>query len=80
MYHALRELHTEEGKIVEPGFIPVSGFLPQDTGKLITFCAYPTSCLAFRREVAEQVLPILGDAEAASGRVYRTAGRAAGAR
>jgi glycosyltransferase involved in cell wall biosynthesis len=58
MYHALRELHTDEGKTVEPGFIPVSGFLPKEVRKLITFCAYPTSCLAFRREVAEQVLPI----------------------
>lgn len=57
-YHALKELHTDAGKILEPEFIPVSGFLPDDIRKLLTFCAYPTSCLAFRRSVAERVLPI----------------------
>ncbi len=58
IYHALRELHTDTGNAVEPGFVSVSGFLPDDVSKLVTFCAYPTSCLAFRRKVAERVLPI----------------------
>jgi glycosyltransferase involved in cell wall biosynthesis len=58
IYHALRDLHTDTGKTREPGFVSVSVFLPDDVRKLVTFCAYPTSCLAFRRKVAEQVLPI----------------------
>jgi glycosyltransferase involved in cell wall biosynthesis len=58
VYHALRELHTDTGKILTPEFVSVSGFLPDDARKLLTFCAYPTSCLAFRRKVAEMVLPI----------------------
>ena len=58
IYHALRELHTGAGEIVEPKFVSVSGFLPDDVSQLLTFWAYPTSCLAFRREVADRVLPI----------------------
>lgn len=58
MYNALRELHTDEGKILEPPFVAMSGFIPEDVKKLVTFGAYPTCCLAFRRTVAKRVLPI----------------------
>jgi len=58
VYHAFRELHADTGKILEPVFVSVSGFLPEDVRKMVTFGAYPTSCLAFRRKVAERVLPI----------------------
>jgi glycosyltransferase involved in cell wall biosynthesis len=58
VYNGLRELHADTGRILDPEFQPVSGFLPNDLRKLLTFCAYPTSCLAFRRQAVERVLPI----------------------
>lgn len=58
MYNALRELRTDADKMLEPQFVAVSGFLSDDIKKLVSFWAYPTSCLAFRRKLAEHVLPI----------------------
>jgi glycosyltransferase involved in cell wall biosynthesis len=58
VYNALKELHTESGKTVEVPFTEVMGFLPEDKRNLVTFCAYPTSCLAFRRSLVEKLLPI----------------------
>ncbi len=58
VYNALKELHTDSGKTVEVPFTEVTGFLPEDKKNLVTFCAYPTSCLAFRRSLVEKLLPI----------------------
>jgi glycosyltransferase involved in cell wall biosynthesis len=58
VYNALSELHMDSGRMVEVPFAGVIGFLPGDKKKLVTFCAYPTSCLAFRRGLAEKLLPI----------------------
>jgi glycosyltransferase involved in cell wall biosynthesis len=58
IYHSMVELHMDSGKFVEPTFACVSGFLPEDRKKLVSFWAYPTSCLAFRRKLLEQLLPI----------------------
>jgi glycosyltransferase involved in cell wall biosynthesis len=60
IYHRLEELDAGSGKTREArfGFVPVSGFLPADRDKLLTYMPHQTSSLAFRREVLRRLLPI----------------------
>jgi glycosyltransferase involved in cell wall biosynthesis len=57
VYHNFRKLDAS-GAIAEGGFAGVSGFLPEDRGKLLGHDLHPTSTLAFRRSVLEKMLPV----------------------
>lgn len=58
VYHSLLELQMGSGTLHETGIVPVSGFIVHDKSKLLTYVLYPTSCLAFRRSLLQQILPM----------------------
>jgi glycosyltransferase involved in cell wall biosynthesis len=57
VYHNLRKLDAD-GAMSEGGFAGVSGLLPSDRRKLLGYDLHPTSTLAFRRSVLDQLLPV----------------------
>jgi glycosyltransferase involved in cell wall biosynthesis len=58
VYHARRNLTESTGALSEPEFFAESGFLGADEARLLRYELYPTSCLAFRRDVVRRLLPI----------------------
>lgn len=58
LYHGLRQLDSNEGKIWDARAAQISGFLPAKTGDLLRYTWFPTSFLAFRRSALELLLPI----------------------
>ena len=60
IYHRLMERHSDSEDLRSPRFPfnSISGFLPDDPGKLMRFSPHQTSCLAFRRTVVDPVLPV----------------------
>lgn len=58
IYHPLLELYADSNELREWDMVLVSGFILDDIEKLLKFVPYPTSCLAFRRSLATQLLPI----------------------
>lgn len=58
--HPLEELDAESGKLrtARFDFVSISGFLPSDEKKLLGYGPHQTSCLAFRRELLQRLLPI----------------------
>jgi glycosyltransferase involved in cell wall biosynthesis len=58
IYHRLLELHAGSDELRDWDMTLVSGFIPDDIEKLLKFAPYPTSCLAFRRSLVNQLLPI----------------------
>jgi glycosyltransferase involved in cell wall biosynthesis len=58
LYHPHLDLWMEMAPRESPKFVGLSGFLPGDKAKLLRFVPYPTSCLAFRRQLIERLLPI----------------------
>jgi len=58
LYHGLRQLDSNEGKIWDARAAQISGFLPAKPGDLLRYTWFPTSFLAFRRSALELLLPI----------------------
>ena len=58
VYHARKNLTEETGRFTEPEFLAESGDLARDEARLLRYELYPTSCLAFRRDVVRKLLPI----------------------
>ena len=58
VYHKLPELHANGKMAPAPGFQELSGFLPSDKRKLASYSAHQTSCLAFRRAVLANLIPM----------------------
>lgn len=58
VYHGRMELDAESGGLVERRLAGFSGFLPDDNRKLFRYIVSPTSCMAFRRQPVEQLLPV----------------------
>jgi glycosyltransferase involved in cell wall biosynthesis len=58
VYHGRRNLTEDNGEFSEPEFFAESGFLGADAARLLRYELYPTSCLAFRRDVVKRLLPI----------------------
>jgi glycosyltransferase involved in cell wall biosynthesis len=58
VYHARRNLTESTGEFSEPEFLAESGFVGEDEARLLRYELYPTSCLAFRRDVVRRLLPI----------------------
>jgi glycosyltransferase involved in cell wall biosynthesis len=58
VYHARRNLTESTGAFSEPEFFAESGFLGANEVHLLRYELYPTSCLAFRRDVVRRLLPI----------------------
>jgi glycosyltransferase involved in cell wall biosynthesis len=57
VYHAFWMLE-QGGELREGGYCGQSGFVPASRKSLLLYDLYPTSTLAFRRSVLEQVLPV----------------------
>jgi glycosyltransferase involved in cell wall biosynthesis len=58
VYHSLLELQMDSGTLHQTELVRVSGFIVHDKSKLLAYVPYPTSCLAFRRSLVQQILPI----------------------
>ncbi len=60
IYHRLERLDAASGRLETDGFnfVPISGFLPGDDQKLLTFRPHQTSSLAFRTELLRHLLPV----------------------
>jgi hypothetical protein len=58
MYHTLRQYDTQTWVFKDGGLALLSGFLPENAKELLSYVLYPTSFLAFRRRLLEQLLPI----------------------
>jgi len=58
VYHGLRQLDSNEGKIWDARAAQISGFLPAKTRDLLRYTWFPTSFLAFRRSALNLLLPI----------------------
>ncbi len=58
VYHPLRLSQANSAELREFPMVLVSGFLPEEKAKLLAYEPYPTSCLAFRRQALDQLLPI----------------------
>lgn len=58
VYHKLPQLHEGKHLAPAPGFQELSGFLPADKRKLASYSAHQTSCLAFRRAVLAELMPM----------------------
>jgi glycosyltransferase involved in cell wall biosynthesis len=59
IYHARLELDVKHDALVEQRLAaPVSGFLLDDPRSLAAYEIFPTSCLVFRRHIAERLFPI----------------------
>ena len=58
VYHRLLELNTETNETAESLFVALAGYLPDKPSEFIRYFPYPTSCVAFRRRVLQQVLPV----------------------
>jgi glycosyltransferase involved in cell wall biosynthesis len=58
VYHGLRQLNSQEGRMWDAQAAQVSGFLPAKTRDLLRYTWFPTSFLAFRRSALELLLPI----------------------
>lgn len=58
IYHPSLVLDVRTSHVQRCDFVAVSGFLPDDIGKLRAYRHTSTSCLAFRREALGQVLPM----------------------
>lgn len=58
IYHGRLELDTTRDVLVERALEGFLGFLPDDKRRRSELLGSPTSCLAFRRSIVAQVLPI----------------------
>jgi FkbM family methyltransferase len=58
IYHPSLVLDVRTGHVQQCDFVAVSGFLPDDLGKLRAYRHTSTSCLAFRREALGRILPM----------------------
>jgi glycosyltransferase involved in cell wall biosynthesis len=58
VYHGLRQLNSDEGRMWDAQAAQVSGFLPARTRDLLRYTWFPTSFLAFRRSALDLLLPI----------------------
>jgi glycosyltransferase involved in cell wall biosynthesis len=58
IYHSFCKLHGDSGEVEAVKIVEASGFLPDDVHKLLECSLYPTSCLAFRRDLIEKFLPV----------------------
>jgi glycosyltransferase involved in cell wall biosynthesis len=58
IYHRLLELNTETGDAKKSLFVAHCGYLPEKPAEFTRYFPYPTSCVAFRRSILQQVLPI----------------------
>jgi glycosyltransferase involved in cell wall biosynthesis len=58
IYHSLLELDSKSGGLHEAKIVPISGFVPADKSKLLEYCIYPTSSMAFRRAALGRLLPM----------------------
>ena len=58
VYHKLPELHADGRMAPAPGFQRLSGFLPSDQKKLASYRLHQTSCLAFRRSLLAELMPM----------------------
>jgi glycosyltransferase involved in cell wall biosynthesis len=58
LHHSPLELDAESREVREAKVEAFAGFLPNDKWKLASYELPPTSCLAFRRSLVEQMLPI----------------------
>jgi glycosyltransferase involved in cell wall biosynthesis len=58
VYHRLREFDERSGQHCDGDFVGVSGAVPDDQKKLMSYILYPTSALAFRRNCLDALLPI----------------------
>jgi glycosyltransferase involved in cell wall biosynthesis len=58
VHHSRLELDTETGEVREAKVEAFAGFLPDHKWRLASYELSPTSCLAFRRPLVEQMLPI----------------------
>jgi glycosyltransferase involved in cell wall biosynthesis len=58
VYHTLLQYDAHTGTFKDGGLALLSGFLPANAKELLSYVLYPTSFLAFRRKVLEELLPI----------------------
>ncbi len=58
VYHPFREFRTETGEWRDGGFDAVSGFVPGDMKKILTYTACQTSGLTFRTRLLKKLLPL----------------------
>jgi glycosyltransferase involved in cell wall biosynthesis len=58
VYHQSQELDTSTGTRTLGSFSAVSGNVPADREKLLSYILYPTSVLAFRKRCLDRLLPI----------------------
>jgi glycosyltransferase involved in cell wall biosynthesis len=58
IYHPLLELDVNSGEFRQTQIALISGFLPDDTSKLLAYRSYPTSGMVFRRQALAEVLPM----------------------
>ena len=58
VYHTLRQYDVQTRTFKDGGLALLSGFLPANAKELLSYVLYPTSFLAFRRTVVEELLPI----------------------
>jgi glycosyltransferase involved in cell wall biosynthesis len=58
VYHPFREFTTETGEWRDGGFNAVSGFVPGDKKKILTYTACQTSGLTFRTRLLRKLLPL----------------------
>jgi glycosyltransferase involved in cell wall biosynthesis len=58
VYHRAWLWKNEQEKSVDTYFVPVSGRIPESRATLLTYPMAGTSCLAFRREALEKILPV----------------------
>jgi glycosyltransferase involved in cell wall biosynthesis len=58
VYHRLQEFDMRSGQRRDGAFTAISGFVAKKREDLLRYVLYPTSALAFRRELVEKLLPI----------------------
>ncbi len=58
VYHRLLELDSDSGVRSDASFSAISGIICQNRRDLLSYMVYPTSALAFRRNVLVPLLPI----------------------
>jgi hypothetical protein len=58
IYHRLLQLNTETNETKESLFVRLAGYLPDKPSDFIRYFPHQTSCVAFRRNRLQQILPI----------------------
>jgi glycosyltransferase involved in cell wall biosynthesis len=58
IYHRLFQLNTETNETGESVFVSLAGYLPDKPSDFVQYFPHQTSCIAFKRKLLQQVIPI----------------------